>query len=139
MASLEAIRDAIETTLTALEDLRGHGLIPDQVSPPAAIVTPVDADYDVAFGRGLDTWNFDLLVVVGRAEIRSGQKVLDQYVDGKGSKSIRQHIFNNKTLGLANTDAHVSGMSGYGATYELNTIQYLGAKLRLVVHTSGTE
>jgi hypothetical protein len=67
-----------------------------------------------------------------------GQDILDDYVTGAGDKSIRQAVFNNRTLGLSNVDAHVSGMTDYGGSFEAVDVDHIGARLRLVVHTTGT-
>lgn len=142
MSTLAAIRDGIKTTLEAnISGLRVHDTIPDQVNPPAVVNTPIDWDFVVAMGRGVDTWTFELLVLVARPSLRSGQDALDAYITGAGSSSIRQAIFNNRTLGLTNTDAHIAGKGSgpYAATYTVNGVEYLGATLRLIVHTSGTE
>lgn len=138
MSSLAAIRDAIKTTIgDNITGLRGHDTIPDAISPPAFVVVPVDADFAVAMSRGTDTWFFDLLVLVSRAATRSGQNALDAYVTGAGASSIRQVIFQNRTLGLTDTTAHVASVSKYDFTYTVGAIDYAGATLRLIAQTSG--
>jgi hypothetical protein len=140
VATVSAIRDAIKTTLEAnISGLRVHDTIPDQINPPAVVVAPAEANFLQAMGRGVDTWQFDLIVLIGRTVERTAQDSLDGYINGSGSTSIRQVIFTNKTLGLTFTDAHISGMSGYSARHVVNTTEYFGAVLRLVVHTKGTE
>lgn len=139
MASLSAIRTAVVDTLSQIDGLAVHPQVQEQINPPAALITPADAEFDKAFGRGEDEWHFDIVVVVSRQELLSAQDLLDQYVNGFGPKSIREHIWNNRDLGLDETFALITGVTGYGATYEFNSIQYLGAKLRLVVRTSGKD
>ena len=39
------------------------------------------------------SYDFDVLVVVSRADSRSGQNQLDSFINGSGSNSIRQAIF----------------------------------------------
>lgn len=143
MASLKQIRTAVKTTLeAAITGLTVHRTVNGQINVPAVVVRPSPddtADFLVAMGRGTDTYQIDLLVLMCRADGELSEDQLDEYVTGAGDKSIRQAIFNAKTLGLSNTDAHVSGMSGYGAAFEVGGVQYSGAALRLVVHTKGTE
>jgi hypothetical protein len=88
--------------------------------------------------RGTDQYDFDLLVAVQRADSRTGQDKLDAFVTGQGSSSIRQIIYNNSTLGLANTSAHVTSMSNYGADVSLNGIDAIGANLSIEVFTKGS-
>jgi hypothetical protein len=139
MATLNAIRDAIKTTLKAnLPGVHIYDNVPDVQEVPCVIVLPIMADFTVAFARGSDTWQFDLVVSVSRVDVQDGQEQLDKYVSGSGAKSIRQIIFNNPTLGLADTDAHIKSMKGYGGNFDTAGNNYVGALLRLVVVTSGT-
>lgn len=136
MASVGEIREAIKETLEAnIDGLHVHAKMPGSVNVPAVIVQPVDADFDVAFGRGTDTWNFDLIVLTSRADEITAQDRLDELVDGGGDMSVRKAIFSNNTLGLASTNAHVSGMSEYKGQHAVGAFVYAGATLRLAVHT----
>lgn len=139
MASLKAIRLAVTTTIgTQIPSLTGYPTIPEAVQAPAFVLEPVTADFLVTMGKGTDTWNFDLHVLASYAVAELGQDALDEYVTGAGAKSIRSVIFANRTLGLASTDAHIAGLVAYGP-FESAAIDHVGATLRLVVHTPGTE
>lgn len=139
MASLSTIRDAIKTTLeSAIGGLSVYDTVPEASNLPAIVVVPNMASFDVAMGRGVDTWEFDLAVLVSFSDADIAQDSLDDYVTGAGPKSVRQAIFNNKTLGLTDANAHVHEMSDYGSGFEMAKVQHIGAKLRLVVHTKGT-
>lgn len=140
MASLTSIRGGIKATLDGnIASLHAYDKVPERPNLPAVVPVPVEADFDVAMGRGTDTWFFDLFVLTSHADAELGQDSLDSFVTGAGATSIRQVIFQNKTLGLSNVDAHVSGMRNYGATFEAVGVDHVGAVLRLVVHTKGTE
>lgn len=139
MSTLEAIRDGIKSTLTAnISNLEVYDTVPDVVITPAVVVWPELADFNVAMGRGTDRWEFDLFVLASRAVADEGQDTLDEHITGAGARSIRQVIFQNRTLGLTGTDAHVSGMSRYGGKFDAAQIPHIGAVLRLVVVTPGT-
>lgn len=140
MASLAAIRTAVKTTLRAnIAGLHVYDKIAADVHVPSVVVEPNTADFVAAMGRGTDTWELDLHVIVADADEIVGQTKLDDYVTGAGPKSIRAVIFDNQTLGLTGTNAHVSAMTAYGVTFEQAPIQHIGATLRLIVHTRGTE
>ncbi|GAA2092329.1 hypothetical protein [Actinomadura alba] len=139
MASLQTIRDAIRTTLNGISDLHVYDTVPEASNLPAAVVMPDTANFNVAMGRGMDTWEFDIAVLVSWGESGVAQDRLDAYVTGAGARSIRQAIFSNRNLGLADTDAHISRMSDYGGQFDMAGIDNIGARLRLVVHTKGTE
>lgn len=139
MATVGEIRDAVKGTLeAAIADFRCYDTVPDLASVPATIVLPVESDFATTFGRGFDTHQIDLFVMVSRVAPRSGQDSLDAFVTGQGPQSIRQAIFNNRTLGLAGTDAFIRGMSRYGGTFTGASIDHIGAVLRLVVTSPGT-
>jgi hypothetical protein len=79
-----------------------------------------------------------MLVAVQRADSRTAQDKLDAFVTGSGSSSIRQIIYNNKTLGLSDTDARVVNMSNYAADVNLNGVDGVGANLEIQVYTKGS-
>lgn len=144
MASLGQIRLAIKTTLdaaltTAVQvypTAESVNVIP--AAGAAVVVLPATADFVVAMGRGTDTWDLNLLVLVNPSDDGIAQDTLDGFVTGAGTNSVRQAIFNARTLGLTGTDAHVTGMTGYGLKYESAGVNHLGAILSLTVHTPGT-
>lgn len=139
MATVAEIRAGLKDTITAaVAGLFGYQQIPESANVPAVIVVPRASEFAVAMGRGADTHEFDVIVLVGRADDSLAQTALDAYVTGAGSSSIRQAIWNARTLGLSNTDAHVYGMESYGAEWEIGGINYVGAVLKVRVHTSGT-
>lgn len=140
MATLAAIRAAIKTTITAnISGLFVYDTVPAAAEVPALVVEPVAADFVVAMGRGTDSWLFDLHLLVAHVDAGIGQGRLDEYVTGAGSRSIRQVVFQNRTLGLSSVDAHVAALTGYGGQFESARIDHIGATLRLIVHTAGTE
>lgn len=139
MATLSAVRDAIKTTLEAnISGLDVHDTIPDDINPPCVVAAPIQAEFQT-MGRGVDQWQFDLLVLVSRAVARTAQDSLDAYITGAGASSIRQVIFNNRSLGLTGTAAHITTVTNYSARYQVGATEYFGATLRLIVATPGTE
>lgn len=140
MASLQEVRDGIKTTLeNNIDGLRVYDVVPDYaINFPVAIVLPVNINFNISMQRGTDQYTFDILVAVERGNSRTAQDKLDAYITGQGSSSLRQAIFNNRTLGLDNTDANVTGVSNYAADVNLNGIDAIGANLSLEVFTKGT-
>lgn len=139
MAGLGAIRDAIKTTIGAsIAGLRIYDTVPDVAYTPALVIEPAEADFAQAMGRGLDEWNLNLYLLCSKTVARVGQDQLDAYITGAGASSIRAVIFAAPTLGLADTQAFVSGMSGYGGSFESAGIDHVGAVLTLTVYTKGT-
>src|SRR5688572_10982092 len=140
MTELADVRDAIKTVLdaAAMPGLTVYAYPDGQANIPAVLVVPADADFDVAMGRGNDTWLFDLTVLVSESATPLAQRHLDSYVTGGGTTSIRKAIFGNRTLGLSNCDAHIAGMSGYNSQHTVGAATYYGAVLRLIAHIKPT-
>lgn len=139
MAGVKAIRDAIKTTVgAAVATLHVYDTVPEVVNLPALVVMPAKSDF-VSMGRGVDSHTFQLyLLAASGRDTDLAQDELDDFVTSFGSSSIRQAVWNTRTLGLANTDAHVSGMSQYGGRFETAQVEHVGAVLDLIVHTTGT-
>jgi len=140
VAALQQVRDGIKTTLeNNISGLRVYDVVPDYaLNFPVAIVLPVNINFNIAMQRGTDQYTFDILVAVERGNSRTAQDKLDQYITGQGSSSLRQAIFNNRTLGLDNTDATITGVSNYAADVNLNGIDAIGANVSLEVYTKGS-
>ena len=139
MANMADIRDGLKTTVSNISGLRCYDVIPDNaINFPVAIFIPTNIEFDLAMQRGTDLYTFDMLVAVQRADARTAQDKLDEFVTGSGSKSIRQVIYNNKTLGLADTDARVVNMTNYSADFNINGIDGIGANLEIQVYTKGS-
>tara|TARA_R100000951_G_C2579348_1_gene161435 strand:- start:285 stop:704 length:420 start_codon:yes stop_codon:yes gene_type:complete len=139
MATLSEIRDGLKTTVGNISGIRCYDTVPDNaINFPLAIFIPSAIEFDLAMQRGTDLYTFDMLVAVQRADSRTAQDKLDAFVTGSGSSSIRQIIYNNKTLGLSDTDARVVNMSNYAADVNLNGVDGVGANLEIQVYTKGS-
>lgn len=93
------VRDGIKTRLQTISGLRVWDVIPDQVTPPGAVVGQLDFTFDIDNARGVDLANVDVYVIVQRMDARSGQNKLDGYLAGSGSTSIKAAIEGDRTLG----------------------------------------
>lgn len=138
MATIAQIRTAAKTTITAaISGLFGYDQFASVTHLPAVVVVPRATNFDLAMGRGTDEHDLDLIVLVSKRDLALAQSELDKYLTGAGSNSIRQAVFNARTLGLSGTDAHVTGMSGYAQPMEVAGQECLSATLALKVYTSG--
>ena len=89
MATMSNLRSALATRLATVSGLRTSATLPDQPTPPQAVVYPERVIYDTAMGRGSDEYTFVVIVIVGRIAERSAQTSLDAYCDPSGSTSIK--------------------------------------------------
>lgn len=95
------VRTGLGVALDTIVGLRVFDYVPDSLSPPAAVVEPLEVDYDEAMSRGLDVYRAFILVIVGRMSDRSSQDRLDAYVAGSGVSSVKAALEANRTLGGA--------------------------------------
>lgn len=133
MASITNIRNGIVTNLGTISGLRASAEIPDNPSPPIAIVNLDSVDYDGAFNNGLTTYNFLVTLIVGRAAERTMQRKLDAYSDTTGEQSVKVAIESDKTLSGEVYDLRVERSSTIGSI----TIQdqtYLAAEFTVTVY-----
>ncbi|MFG3137702.1 hypothetical protein ACGFZA_16005 [Streptomyces sp. NPDC048211] len=131
-SSLSEIRDAIKRTVSQA-GLNVYDTAPDVTNSPACVIQPSESDFKGSMRMGGDRYWFDLFVVVARTDTRESQERLDQYVTGRGPKSIREFIFHNSDLGLPDVDCFVDRMRGYGGTFDTAGTNFVGAVLRLCV------
>ena len=139
MATLAEIRDGLKTTVGNISGLRCYDTVPDNaINFPVAIFIPTEIQFDLAMQRGTDLYTFDVLIAVQRADSRTAQDKLHGYITGQGSNSVRQTIFNNRTLGLSDTDARAVSVSNVSADVSVNGIDAIGANIEVQVYTKGT-
>ena len=125
------VRDGLKTRLQTITGLRVYDLIPDTVSPPAAIVGQLDFTFDINNARGLDQANCDILVIVQRLSERVAQDKLDAFLSGSGAGSIKAAIEGDRTLGGTVNTLRV--ISAEGGTYDSAGSLFLSYRYRLTI------
>jgi hypothetical protein len=133
MPTFSQLRTGLATNLATISGLRTANLIPDQVNPPIAIITPETITYDTAFARGLDEYNFTILVVVHRVAERSAQSSLDAFCNPTGSTSIKTAIESDRSLGGTAQTLRVTNLRTYQAL-SVGDVDYLAAEFSVVVY-----
>jgi hypothetical protein len=125
------VRDGLKTRLQTISGLRAYDLIPDTVTPPAAVVGQLDFTFDIDNARGLDQAQVDVLVIVQRFSERSGQDLLDTYLSGSGATSIKAAIEGDRTLGGTVNTLRVTGAEA--GTYESQGVEFLSYRYRITI------
>lgn len=114
MPTVSELRTGLATNLATIAGLRTSATIPDQVTPPIAVVMPNQITYDTAFARaGGDEYEFIVMVIVGRVDERTAQNRLDAYCSGSGASSVKLAIEKDKTLGGKAFDCRVTNLRNY--------------------------
>lgn len=133
MASLSDIRTGLATRLATITGLRTAATVPDNPNPPIAIVQPDGINYDDTFQRGMQTYTFTVMVIVGRADERTAQNRLDAYVSSTGASSIKLAIEGDKTLGGKVFDTRVTELRNYGQI-NISEVIYLVAEFAVLCY-----
>lgn len=140
-----AVRTAVAAALEPLSSdefpLTCLRYVPFNVSPPTVYVQPASTKFDKAMNRGLDDWQFLVVLIVSRADDIASQDLLDMYLAGSGPLSIKAALEAERNapdgaLGGAADDLHVTGIDAY-RVYTFGTTQFLGAEFKLRVIGTG--
>ena len=127
MADIVELRNGIATNLGTIAGLRTSAEMPDNPNPPIAVVSLSDIEYDLTFNHGMSQYNFDVTVIVGRADERTAQRKLDGYCSSTGTSSIKLAIESNRSLSGVAYDTRVSGLRSYGSI-TINDTTYMAAE-----------
>ena len=132
MASITELRDGLATNLATIPGLRASATIPDNPSPPIAIVQLARVQYHQDFKRGMTEYNFAVQVVVGRVDERTAQRNLDAYCSSTGDSSVSLAVESDRTLGGKAFDCIVTEMTNYGSVL-ISDVTYLAAEFNVRV------
>jgi len=131
--TISGMSSGIANNLAAISGLRTAATVPTDPKPPVAVVMPNQINYDTAFSRGLDQYEFIVLVIVGKVDDRTAQNALDGYCDPSGAGSVKTAIERDKTLGGNAQTLRVTNMRNYAAlSIAENT--YLAAEFAVQVY-----
>lgn len=142
---ITAVRKAIANQITAVipAPLTAVWYVPDMASEPMAWVKPGVINYDKAYGpHGMEQLDFEIVLVVSRADDQAAQINLDQYIHGTGALSIKAAVEAGRAQygGTAYTgildDLWVSKVDSYNF-YILGDTRFLGCTFTVTVIGSG--
>jgi hypothetical protein len=128
----DAAADAVTTPA-----LNTYGYVPDAIVEPCFFPADVDIDFLGAMSRGMDTITDTCRVLASRADDKAGQALLDSYLKGSGTTSIKEALEESPTLGGACDDLVVLRVQGY-RLYEHHNVHYVGAEFVVKVVGSGS-
>ena len=133
--SIADIRAGLATNLATISGLRVATEIPDNPSPPIAVLQLQSITYDGAMAKGMTTYNFLISVIVGRPAEREAQRRLDAYASSTESQSIKLAVESDKSLDGSAYDVRVSDMTNIGAVL-LGEATYLAADFICTVYAN---
>jgi hypothetical protein len=133
MALVSDLREGIAKNLRTITGLRAVATVPDNPTPPIVVIYPQNIEFDDSFNRGLQTYSFRVVVIVGRADERSAQNRLDSFVASTGLTSIKLAIESDKTLSGKAFDTRVVAMTNYGSI-DISEVTYLSAEFTVLCY-----
>jgi hypothetical protein len=81
----------------------------------------------------MNTYSFNVMVIVGRVDERTAQNNLDAYVSSTGTSSIKLAIEGDKSLAGAVFDTRVVEMRTYGAV-SIGEVTYIAAEFTVLCY-----
>lgn len=92
------IHDAIARALATIPGLRVADHLPEQVSPPMAVIQIQSVTYHRAMQGGSSEWAYVISLIAGRMGDRAAQRTLDGWMSWDGAQSVRAAIEADRTL-----------------------------------------
>jgi hypothetical protein len=141
----EAIADAARAVVLpdGIAKLTCTGYVPDAVTVPHFFTADYTVDFDKAMRRALDEVELTCQVLVGIADDRASQRILDSLLSGAGPASLKQAIEATRgapgdyALGGLAHDLHIMRVQGY-RWYEHQGTTYVGAQLAVKIIGEGS-
>ncbi|MGW3346797.1 hypothetical protein ACWDA3_26090 [Nonomuraea rubra] len=133
----ERIAAAAAAVVLPTSRLTCTGYVPDAVTEPHFFVGEYTQEFDRTY-RGMAVLEVTCRVLVGRADDRASQKLLDAMLASTGAASLKAAIEEARgepgelALGGAADDLHVMRIQGY-RWYEHAGVDYVGAELIIKV------
>ena len=131
--TIQEIRTGLANNLSTISGLRVSIDIPDNPTPPQAVIAIEAVTFDNAFAQGLTQYTFTVSLIASRVSERSAQRKLDEYTSN-GARSVKLAIESDKTLGGNAYDVRVTEMSNIG-TVILSEVIYLAADFAVTVYS----
>jgi len=132
MATMSQIRAGLGDRLGTIDRLRVRDYMPDSVTPPMAVVSPSQVNYDLNAQSGLTNYSFTVSLLVVRADARSAQLEVDKYIAPTGEYSVKAAIEGDRTLGGIVNTCRVTAVNNY-TSQDVNDTLYLALDFEVEV------
>lgn len=126
------VRAGIATNARTIAGLNALPFSPDDAQEPVFWVGSAEIVYDQAMNKGLDVVTFTAYLAVTKAFDEAAQDMVNDYLNGSGSSSLREKLRTDRTLGGAASDIRLTNARG-PIPVQLGANNYLGAVLTIWV------
>lgn len=132
IGTLSDIRAAMGKALRTINGLRTSEHLPEQLSPPVAVIQLDRLNFHGAMQGGLRTFEFIVILVVGRMGERASQDLLDRLTDFEGPDSVREALEKDPTLEGVVWACKVNGARSV-RPFNIGDAAYLGVEFEVEV------
>jgi hypothetical protein len=130
--SLSDIRTGLAGQLAQVRGLRVLEHVPEQINPPAAVITRAEVDYTQNMAGGLTEWSMQVQLVAGRMADQQSQRQIDAWLSWDGAQSVRAAIEADRTLGGNCQTSRVATADAL-ASIQVGDSEYIGVVLSVTV------
>jgi len=130
--NLSDIRKGLLGQLALVRGLRVSEHVPEQVNPPAAIITRAEVDYTQNMSGGLTEWSMQVQLIAGRMADQQSQRQIDAWLSWDGDQSVRQALEADRTLGGNCQTSRVTGADALSSV-QVGDSEYIGVTVAVTV------
>jgi len=131
--NLSDIRKGLSGQLSLVRGLRVSEHVPEQLNPPAAVITRAEVDYTQAMSGGLTMWSMQVQLVAGRMADQQSQRQIDAWLSWDGDQSVRQAIEADRTLGGNCQTSRVTTAEAL-TTLQVGDSEYISVTVNVTVY-----
>ena len=130
--NLSDIRKGLAGQLALVRGLRVSEHVPEQINPPAAIITRASVDYSLNAAGGLTEWDMQVQLVAGRMADQQSQRQIDAWLSWDGAQSVRAFLEADRTLGGNCQTSRVTTADAL-VSIQVGDSDYVGVTLNVTV------
>jgi len=131
--TLSEIRSGLGDALRAIPGVMVAEHIPEQITPPLAVVMLNRVDFHRAMRGGDTPWQFIVVLLAGRMGEKTGQMRLDDYLSWDGTQSVRAALEADQSLGGAADTCTVQAARAI-QPFQVGDAAYFGVEFEVEVH-----
>jgi len=130
--NLSDIRAGLAGQLRQIRGLRVLEHIPEQINPPAAVISRAEVDYSLNAKGGLTEWSMQIQMVAGRMADQHSQRTIDAWLSWDGPQSVRAALEADRTLGGNCQTSRVTTADAL-TSLQVGDSEYIGVTLSVTV------
>ncbi len=130
------IRQGLQTALETIDGLNVYRHGQASIDAPACLLVVTDVEYNASMGEAttrLARCDFDVVILIGKADELGAFELLDDYVASEGPRSVKVAVETDPTLGAAADQAFIRSVDQIGQV-EVSGTDYFGVSFKCEVY-----